>query len=92
MSDFTGTATHREHARRLVESAGQQVKEVVAVDHDSILFVTPEGHARTAWLRHYKLANETAVSMAKANGSFRPADPCNPYVQVAVIVEDGFTI
>jgi hypothetical protein len=39
------------HARRLLRSQGLPVRDVISVDVDSVLYVSPTGMARTAWLR-----------------------------------------
>jgi hypothetical protein len=37
-------------ARNLLERKGHKVKEVLAVDHDSILYLDADSQAMTAWL------------------------------------------
>jgi len=39
------------HARRLLESQGLSVRQIVSVDVDSVLYVSRAGGARTAWLQ-----------------------------------------
>ena len=39
------------HAQRLLRSQGLPVRDVISVDVDSVLYVSPTGMARTAWLR-----------------------------------------
>lgn len=67
----------REHAHKLLTSQGHKVKEVVAVDHDSILFVAESGQPKTAWVRAVMMPNGWGAATL-------------PSVQISV--EDGFTI
>lgn len=52
-----GNRKHREpachdDALRLLLENQHRVQRVISVDHDSILYVTPTGYPRTAWLHH----------------------------------------
>lgn len=67
----------REHAHKLLTGQGHKVKEVVAVDHDSILFVAESGAPKTAWVR----------AILVPNGWGAPSVP-----SVQITVEDGFTV
>jgi hypothetical protein len=58
-------AAHRD-ALRLLEKEGERRSRVIEVTPDSILFVTHEGTARTAWVR--RLPNTGAVHVVVEDG------------------------